>query len=204
MEEDDEVKGKKEKEKEWTLMEDKEKCGACVKEGVECWVDLSVIEKWIQDWLEEEKKGRAKLVTQNPSRTNCKRCTQKKMACILLAMWKMRAVKASGSKSGLKAGGSKAPSVALSGRKRGVKQLEVEIPVVKWIKVTEAEDAEEEDVGAAFRREVLTVLSRLVSGVERIAAVAEGMEFRKGRKWRRKQIRMQRDQKRKVWRSWMR
>ena len=36
MEEDDEVKGKKETGKEWTLMEDEEKCGVCVKEGVEC------------------------------------------------------------------------------------------------------------------------------------------------------------------------
>ena len=49
MEEDDEVKGKKEQEKEWTLMEDEEKCGVCVTEGVQCWVDLPVIEKWIQD-----------------------------------------------------------------------------------------------------------------------------------------------------------
>jgi hypothetical protein len=178
MEEDGEVKGKKEAGKEWTLMEDEEKCGACVKEGVECWVDLAVVEKWIQDWMEEEKKGRAKPVTRNPSGTNCERCTQKKVACILPATRKMRAVKASGSKSGSKAGGSKAPSVASSGRKRGAKQLEVEIPVAKRMRVTEAEDAEEEDVGAAFRREVLTVLSRLASGVERIAAVAEGMEFR--------------------------
>ena len=49
------------------------------------------------------------------------------------------------------------------------------------MRVTEAEDAEEEDVGAAFQREVLTVLSRLASGVERIAAVAEGIEFRNRR-----------------------
>ena len=47
MEEDDEVKGKKEKEKEWTLMEDEEKCRACIKEGVECWVNLPIVEKWI-------------------------------------------------------------------------------------------------------------------------------------------------------------
>ena len=47
------------------------------------------------------------------------------------------------------------------------------------MRVMEAEDAEEEDVGAAFWREVLTVLSRLASGVERIVAVAEGMEFRR-------------------------
>ena len=178
MEGDDRVKGKKEKEKEWTLMEDEEKCGVCVKEGVECWVNLPVVEKWIQDWLEEEKKGRVKLVTQNPSRTNCERCMQKKVACILPAMQKMRVVKASGSKSGSKAGGSKAPSVASSGRKRGVKQLEVEILVAKQMRVMEAEDTEEENVRAAFWREVLTVLSRLASRVERIAAVVEGMEFR--------------------------
>ena len=34
MEEDDETKGKKEKEKKWTLIEDEEKCSMCVKEGI--------------------------------------------------------------------------------------------------------------------------------------------------------------------------
>ena len=91
----------------------------------------------------------------------------------------MGAVKASGSKSG-----SKAPFVASSGQKRGAKQLEVEILVAKWMRVTEAENAEEEDVGAAFWREVLIVLSRLASGVQRIAAVAEGMEFRRRQEMR--------------------
>ena len=78
-----------------------------------------------------------------------------------------------------RASGSKVLLVASSGRKRGAKQLEVEIPVAKWMRVTKMKDAEEEDVRAAFWREVLIVLSRLVSRVERIAAVAEGMEFRR-------------------------
>ena len=32
------------------MIENEEKCRACVKEEVECWVELPVIEKWIQDW----------------------------------------------------------------------------------------------------------------------------------------------------------
>ena len=48
------------------------------------------------------------------------------------------------------------------------------------MRVTEAGDEEEEDVRAAFWKEVLAVLSRLVSRVERIVAVVEGMEFRGG------------------------
>ena len=62
----------------------------------------------------------------------------------------MRVVKASGSKSGSKVGGLKVLSVVSSGWKRGAKQFEVEIPVVKQMRVTEAEDIEEEDVRAAF------------------------------------------------------
>ena len=62
--------------------------------------------------------------------------------------------------------------------------MEVEILVAKWMRVIEAEDAEEEDVGVAFQREVLTVLSRLASRVERIAVVVERMEFRRGQKRR--------------------
>ena len=63
--------------------------------------------------------------------------------------------------------------------KRGAKQLEVEIPVAKQMRVTEAGDKKEEDVRVAFWREVLAVLSRLVSRVERIAVVAKGMKFRR-------------------------
>ena len=116
MEENEGVKGKKEKE--WTMIED-EKCSACAKEGVLCWVDLPVIQKWVQDWM-EEKKGMVKLVTQNLSRTNCERCTQKKVVCILAAMQRMRVEKVSG---------LKAPSMTSSSWKRRAKQLEVEIPV---------------------------------------------------------------------------
>ena len=175
MEEEDEVKEKKEKEKEWTLIEDKEKCSACTKEGVQCWVDLLVIQKWIQDWMEEEKKERAKPVTQNLSGTNCERCTQKKVVSILPVTQKMRVGKVSRSK----VSGSKASSVVSSSQKRGAKQLEVEILVTKQMRVMKAGDEEEEDIGAVFQREVLAVLSRLASRVERIAVVAEEIEFRR-------------------------
>ena len=67
-------------------MEDEEKCSTCIKEGAQCWVDLLVICKWIQDWMKEKKKGRAKPVIWNLSGTNRERCTQKKVVCILLVM----------------------------------------------------------------------------------------------------------------------
>jgi hypothetical protein len=106
----------------YTLVGGAGRCVACVKEKVQCEVHLGAIEAW-------RKAFRAgKVFRVNPAKTGCTYCTTiRHQRCELPATREMREGLIPVPRGGKGRGGSNAPSVA-SSSKRKLRQTEVELP----------------------------------------------------------------------------